>query len=46
MGRIKKDKKTEDAVFPTESLMAYDEYEPTVGSSTGLVSLRSHTKQN
>lgn len=45
MKRIKKSRKTDDAVFLAESIMAYDEYEPTVGSSTGLVSLRSPLKQ-
>lgn len=45
MKRIKKHKKIDDTVFQAESLMAYEEYEPTVGSSTGLVSLRSHLKQ-
>ncbi|MBI1862687.1 hypothetical protein HYS00_01055 [Candidatus Microgenomates bacterium] len=45
MKRIKKGKKTDDQVFQAESLLAYDEYEPTVGSSTGLVSLRSLIKR-
>lgn len=44
MKRIKKSK-VEDTTFKAESIMAYEEYEPTVGSSTGLTSLVSHTQR-
>lgn len=45
MKRVKKDKPSNDTVFQAESIMAYEEYELTVGSSTGLVSLRNLLKQ-